>query len=193
MSILHDNPNAVRAPRNGDAPVEVPFSARLKSLLMFSAAVTLALVVHLLVSKKEPPLEADPYTIFLGTVLAIAVLTAPLQLFWGGLRKWRQNVHPILTASALMLCGWEIITTGLHLLPLPYFPGPGKVLQSLISDYKLLFDSTWHSLFLLLGGYSLGVIAGLISGLCNGWSQPVRYWGMPVLKIVGPIPATAWI
>src|SRR4051812_47537222 len=63
MSILHDNPNAVRAPRNGDAPVEVPFSARLKSLLMFSAAAPLALVVHLLFSKKKPPLEADPYTI----------------------------------------------------------------------------------------------------------------------------------
>jgi NitT/TauT family transport system permease protein len=37
------------------------------------------------------------------------------------------------------------------------------------------------------------VIAGLISGICIGWSTPVRYWGMPVLKIVGPIPATAWI
>src|SRR5205823_2550431 len=91
------------------------------------------------------------------------------------------------------LCLWEIITSGVRLLPLPYFPGPAKVLHSLITDRMLLFDSTWHSLLLLLSGYALGVIAGLITGLCIGWSPPVRYWGMPLLKVVGPIPATAWI
>jgi NitT/TauT family transport system permease protein len=109
------------------------------------------------------------------------------------LRRWRQNMHPILAATALLLCFWEIITSGLRLLPLPYFPSPAKVLQSLISDRALLFDSTWHSLILLISGYALGVVAGLISGICIGWSSPIRYWGMPVLKVVGPIPATAWI
>jgi NitT/TauT family transport system permease protein len=125
--------------------------------------------------------------------LGIAVITAPAQIFWPRLRQFRQNLHPILTAAALLLCLWEIITSGVRLLPLPYFPGPAKVLQSLISDRMLLFDSTWHSLILLLSGYTLGVIAGLITGLCIGWSSPVRYWGMPLLKVVGPIPATAWI
>jgi NitT/TauT family transport system permease protein len=121
-------------------------------------------------------------------------------------------MHPILTASALFLCLWEIITTGLQSLvmtyhgsgplrmilekitpPLPYFPGPEKVLQNLINDRGLLFESTWHSLILLLCGYALGVIIGFISGVSIGWSRTIRYWGMPVLKIVGPIPATAWI
>lgn len=102
-------------------------------------------------------------------------------------------MHPILAAVAFLLCLWEIITSGLRLLPLPYFPSPAKVLQSLISDRMLLFDSTWHSLILLISGYALGVFAGLISGICIGWSSPIRYWGMPVLKVVGPIPATAWI
>ena len=88
---------------------------------------------------------------------------------------------------------WELITSGLRLLPLPYFPSPGGVLQSMINDRALLFDSTWHSLVLLLGGYGLGVASGFITGVCIGWSKPVRYWGMPLLKVVGPIPATAWI
>src|SRR4029079_17326325 len=48
-------------------------------------------------------------------------------------------------------------------------------------------------LVLLLSGYTLGVIIGLISGVCIGWSGSVRYWGVPGLKCVGPIPATAWI
>jgi len=37
------------------------------------------------------------------------------------------------------------------------------------------------------------VVARLVTGVCIGWSAPARYWGMPLLKVVGPIPATAWI
>lgn len=160
---------------------------------MFASAVALALIVHLVVSKNEPAPETRFYTIFLCSVLAIAVVTAPGQIFWPGLRQLRQNLHPILTAAAVLLCLWEILTSGVRLLPLPYFPSPAKVLQSLISDRALLFDSTWHSLVLLLSGYALGVLAGLITGLSIGWSPPARYWGMPLLKVIGPIPATAWI
>src|SRR5207244_13127384 len=67
------------------------------------------------------------------------------------------------------------------------------VLRRMFNDLVLLLDSPWHSLVLLLSGYALGVIAGLISGICIGWSSAVRYCGMPILKVVGPIPATAWI
>jgi NitT/TauT family transport system permease protein len=174
-------------------PPPVSVGASLRTLCIFAAGVVLALVMHLIISKNEPPLETRIYTIFLSAVLGIALITAPAQIFWPRLRRWRQNLHPILTAAALLLCLWEIVTSGVRLLPLPYFPSPPKVLQSLISDRMLLFDSTWHSLTLLVSGYVLGVIAGLITGLCIGWSRPVRYWGMPLLKVVGPIPATAWI
>ena len=188
--------------RNGDEatavvspprPPPVSVAVSLRTLSIFAGSVALALLVHLIISKNEPPLETRFYTIFLASVLAIAVITAPAQILLPRLRRIRQNLHPILTAAALLLCLWEIVTSGVRLLPLPYFPGPAKVLHSLISDRLLLFDSTWHSLLLLLSGYALGVIAGLITGLCIGWSPPVRYWGMPLLKVVGPIPATAWI
>jgi sulfonate transport system permease protein len=188
--------------RNGDEatalisppkPPPVSVATSLLTLSIFASAVALTLIVHLIISRNEPPLETRFYSIFLGSVLAIAVITAPAQIVWPRLRRFRQNLHPILTAAALLLCLWEIITSGVRLLPLPYFPSPAKVLHSLITDRMLLFDSTWHSLLLLLSGYALGVIAGLITGLCIGWSPPVRYWGMPLLKVVGPIPATAWI
>ena len=78
---------------------------------------------------------------------------------------------PIFTGAILLIGIWDFVTTGLHLLPLPYFPGPAAVLRSLISDRGLLLDSTWHSLVLLLSGYTLGVIVGLVSGVCIGWSS----------------------
>ena len=97
--------------------------------------------------------------------------------FWPALRHWMRHIWPIFTAAILSLGVWDMITAGLDLLPLPYFPGPAAVLRSLISDRALLLDSTWHSLVLLLSGYTLGVIIGLVSGVCIGWSSSVRYWG----------------
>ena len=166
---------------------------RWRTLLALPAATAIALVVHLLISKNEPPIEARSYTIFLSLILGAAVLAVIIHPLWTGLRKWMRNMCPILAVALLLLCFWEIITSDLRLLPLPYFPSPAGVLQSLVNDRALLFDSTWHSLILLLSGYAMGVVAGLISGICIGWSSPARYWGMPVLKVVGPIPATAWI
>jgi NitT/TauT family transport system permease protein len=166
---------------------------RWRTWLPVPVANLICLVVHWLVSKTEPAAETRSYFVFLWNFLAVALLLAIAQLWFPALRRRMREAGPIFAAALLMLCAWELITTGFRLLPLPYFPSPASVFQSLINDRALLFDSTWHSLVLLLGGYALGVIAGLISGICIGWSTPVRYWGMPVLKIVGPIPATAWI
>jgi NitT/TauT family transport system permease protein len=149
--------------------------------------------VHWLVSGKAPPLETHSYMLLFWEILGVSILLAIVQHFWPALRPWMRHMWPIFTAVILAIGVWDVITAGLHLLPLPYFPGPAVVLRSLISDRALLLDSTWHSLVLLLSGYTLGVIVGLVSGVYIGWSSSVRYWGMPLLKVVGPIPATAWI
>ncbi len=167
------------------------FSTR--ALLAVPAAAGIAFAIHLFVSKNDLPAERSTYTIFLGVFFAIAVLLAITQCWWPSLRARMGRMRPIFTVGVLLLATWEIITSGLHLLPLPYFPSPAAVLLSIINDRALLFDSTWHSLVLLLSGYGLGVVAGFITGVCIGWSAPARYWGMPLLKVVGPIPATAWI
>jgi NitT/TauT family transport system permease protein len=104
-----------------------------------------------------------------------------------------QHMWPIIAAAVVLLAIWETITSGLRWLPMPYFPSPAGVLRSLIDDRELLFDSTWHSLLLLLSGYAVGVAVALVTGVCIGWFAAARYWGMPLLKIIGPIPATAWI
>jgi NitT/TauT family transport system permease protein len=147
----------------------------------------------MLIAKQEAPLEAHSFRLLFAEVIGVSIVLALLRRFSPRLRRWMANMWPIFTAAILMLCVWDVITLGLRILPLPYFPGPAAVLRSLINDRVMLLDSTWHSLALLLSGYSLGVIAGLISGVCIGWSNPIRYWGMPILKVVGPIPATAWI
>jgi NitT/TauT family transport system permease protein len=169
------------------------FKPRVGRLLAVPCAALIALVVHRFLSKNEPSVDPQFYSVFLGLVLGVFVLGAVAQAFWSGLRRWMTHMCPIFAAAVVLLCLWEVITSGFRLLPLPYFPSPAGVMQSLVADRAMLFDSTWHSLLLLLGGYAIGVVIALITGICIGWYPYARYWGMPLLKVVGPIPATAWV
>ena len=182
--------------RSLNAPEErLPFAAKTPWQTLFAVplAAAIALGIHWFAAKKEPPDETRLYSYFLSGLLVAGIVAATLQPVWSGLRAWIRTVCPLVAVAVLCLTGWELATAGLRLLPLPYFPSPASVLQSLVNDRAVLFDSTWHSLILLLSGYTLGVAVGLFSGICIGWFPEARYWGMPVLKIVGPIPATAWI
>jgi NitT/TauT family transport system permease protein len=163
------------------------------TLLAIPLAALVAMAVHRCVSRQEPARDTRSYWFLLGATLAASVALSMTQRFWLGLRQWMRDMSPIIAAAVVFLTLWELITSGFRLLPLPYFPSPAGVLQSLIDDRGILFDSTWHSLILLLGGYTVGVVIALITGVCIGWFAHARYWGMPVLKVIGPIPATAWI
>jgi NitT/TauT family transport system permease protein len=145
------------------------------------------------VGANEPAVNPRSYTFFLAGVLGISLAAGALQAFWPALRNWVTQNYPLFAGGILALTLWQFITSGVRLLPLPYFPSPAAVLQSLLFDWKTLVESTWHSLWLLLSGYALGVIVALVTGVCIGWYPMARYWGMPLLKIIGPIPATAWV
>ncbi|HEY4255587.1 MAG TPA: ABC transporter permease subunit [Candidatus Udaeobacter sp.] len=178
--------DAVAPTRHGST-----LSWRVQWAVPFAALVDLA--IHLLFSKRAPAVETHSYKLLIYEIIGVSIVLNIAQRFWMPLRSWMRHMCPIFTAAILLLGLWDVVTLGFQLLPLPYFPGPAAVLRSLISDRALLLDSTWHSLALLLSGYTVGLLVGLISGICIGWSVPVRYWGMPLLKVVGPIPATAWI
>jgi NitT/TauT family transport system permease protein len=164
-----------------------------RAFIALPVAAAVALAIHLGLPNNELPPDARLYSFFLGGVLGAAIVAVVIQAFWRPLRNWLREMGPIFAAAVLGLGAWELITAVFHWLPLPYFPAPAAVLQSLVSDRALLFDSTWHSLLLLLSGYALGAAVALVTGICIGWSARARYWGMPLLKVIGPIPATAWI
>ncbi len=164
-----------------------------RQTLALPLAAAAALALHLGVAADEPAGETRTYSLLLGGLAVAGTLLFAWQFRSEAVRRWLCGKGPVLAAGIVLLAILELVTTGFRLLPLPYFPSPARVLQSMVDDRAMLWTSTWHSLFLLLGGYSLGVLSGLVSGVCIGWFERARYWGMPVLKIVGPIPATAWI
>ncbi|MHA3771642.1 ABC transporter permease [Verrucomicrobiota bacterium sgz303538] len=194
--LIEATPRTQPAARNV-LPAEQPLSHRSKlplhTLLAVPVATVLAFVVHLIVSQNDMELERWYYSTFLGGIFVASVVALLVQPLWPRLRTWVVEMSPILAATIILLAGWETITSGLRWLPMPYFPSPAAVLLNLIDDRAIVADSTWHSLQLLLGGYAIGVLVGVTTGVCIGWFAPARYWGMPILKVVGPIPATAWI
>ena len=166
---------------------------RPQTLLVVPVAAAIGLAVHFFGPRAGVIATTHYYPILLGIVLALGLIGAVAQVFSPALRNWMVRMCPILGMAVFAMAIWQLLTTCLGLLPMPYFPGPEGVMAALAGDRALLFDSTWHSLILLLGGYAIGTVLALITGVTIGWFPHARYWGMPILKIVGPIPATAWI
>jgi NitT/TauT family transport system permease protein len=76
---------------------------------------------------------------------------------------------------------------------LPFFPPPQAILEVYTDDLPKLLDSVLASVKLQLGGYVIGATVGFLTGVSIGWSQKIGYWVHPVLRFIGPLPATAWL
>jgi NitT/TauT family transport system permease protein len=125
----------------------------------------------------------------LGGVLAVATF---VDLRFACLPHMKR-LAPWMLALALLLGAWEMVTAKLGLLPMPFFPPPQALLEVVIDDRVRLAEGVLASLRLLAGGYFLGAALGFAVGMAMGWSRVVGYWIHPILRLVGPLPATAWL
>lgn len=159
------------------------------------AAMT-AWAVHAFVPARQFVPTLVLYPRLLLAIAAVAIVALVLQAVWKPARPWVRHHAPLIAAAVGVLIVWDLVTWKFDLLPKLYFPGPSAVLQAIVDNWYGrggLMMCVVQSLLLLFCGYSTGVITGVICGVIIGWSKAARYWGMPLVKIVGPIPATAWI
>ncbi|WP_247386734.1 MULTISPECIES: ABC transporter permease subunit [unclassified Bradyrhizobium] len=125
----------------------------------------------------------------LGTVLVFTTLAD----LWFACLPRVQRLAPWMLALAMLFGAWETVTAKLGLLPMPFFPPPQALLEVIVDDRVRLAEGVLASLRLLAGGYFLGAVLGFVMGVAMGWSRAVGYWIHPVLRLVGPLPATAWL
>lgn len=111
----------------------------------------------------------------------------------GPVVAWSRPFGPRLVALALVLVLWEAATAKFALLPRPFFPTPQGILDVYFEDWPKLGESLLHSVRLLAVGYLLGALAGFVAGIAIGWWRVVGYWLHPILRLIGPMPATAWL
>jgi sulfonate transport system permease protein len=100
---------------------------------------------------------------------------------------------PWLAVLGLVLTLWEVATAKFAWLPLPFFPPPQAIIEVYTDDLPKLLTSVIASVKLQLGGYLIGATLGFITGVAIGWSSRIGYWVHPVLRFIGPLPATAWL
>ncbi|MCA1324106.1 ABC transporter permease [Herbaspirillum sp. alder98] len=124
----------------------------------------------------------------------VAVLLAALAL--GG-RRAGALLHLLrpagqwLLALPLLLGLWEVLTAKLGVLPAPFFAPPQSLIEVYGEDWPRLGLSTAHSLRLLVHGFASGATVGFLVGVWIGWSRVAGYWVHPVLRFLGPVPASA--
>jgi NitT/TauT family transport system permease protein len=100
---------------------------------------------------------------------------------------------PWLIALGVIFSVWEVTTAKTGWLPKPFFSPPQGLLHAYVVDHARLMYCVLFSLRLWAYGFGSGVVVGFFAGVALGWSRRFAYWGMPLLKLIGPVPATAWI
>jgi NitT/TauT family transport system permease protein len=96
-------------------------------------------------------------------------------------------------AIGIWLALWELTTAKSGWLPKPFFSPPHGLLNVYVTDGQRLLICVAYTLRLWSLGFLAGITVGYAVGVALGWSKTFSYWGMPFLKLIGPVPATAWI
>lgn len=100
---------------------------------------------------------------------------------------------PWAIALGIWFALWELITAKLGWMPKPFFSPPHGLLHVYIVDWERILICIAYTARLWSIGFFSGIAVGFVIGVCLGWSKSFSYWGMPVLKLIGPVPASAWI
>lgn len=138
------------------------------------------------------------YLYFLGFFILLysAFLMAGLAGLAGHRKKRFQFMRykaPLYSVLFLLLALYDYLTLKTGSLKYPFFPWVNDILNIMIGDRVYLLESAMCTLKLLFCGYFSGAVIGLITGITCGYSERVRYWVDPVIKILGPIPTSTWI
>ena len=104
---------------------------------------------------------------------------------------WLRPAGPWLIALPAALALWEVLTAKLGVLPPPFFAPPQSLLEVYLDDTDRLLTSVLHSLRLLVSGIAIGSVVGFVLGVWIGWSRIAGYWVHPLLRFLGPVPASA--
>lgn len=162
-------------------------------------AYIVALLEYICIKNKYQNDFPHRYIIFLSIILAIYFVLLMKSIFI--YKKIDDNSEflkiknksPWLIVIFLLLAIFDYLTLKTGILMYPFIPWVNDIINIIIEDYKNLGISTLYSLRLLFLGYIIGVFTGLITGIFCGYSNRVRYWINPILKILGPIPTATWI
>ncbi len=164
-------------------------------LFLTSLSVLLALVLHIAVpdSPKYTQKGFPYFTITLTVLLVITLFAAVLSLFKKSFGEKYAHKSWFFAAAILLVNILNLVTLKFMLIPAIYFPSPDRILKVFVEEWAFLLKCLGYSGRLLGTGYIIGALVGLATGIMVGWSKRWSYWVSPLIRLIGPIPSTAWI
>ncbi|NGO64952.1 ABC transporter permease subunit [Rhizobium daejeonense] len=127
----------------------------------------------------------------IGAAIFLALSFAVPRLGEGA--KTLVHYGPWFIAIGVWFTAWELLTAKLGWLPKPFFSPPQGLLHVYVTDWERLLVCVAYTARLWGLGFFSGIVVGFAAGVALGWSKRFAYWGMPILKLIGPVPASAWI
>lgn len=141
----------------------------------------------------HPHVEKHYYNVLLLILFGISVLLFVISFFQRRLRESLAYKGPFFLGAGVLVGVLNLITAKLALLPVIFFPTYDNILAVFVEQCPLLLKCIGFSFRLLILGVFWGTLAGFATGIFLGFSQKVYYWINPYIKLIGPIPSTAWI
>lgn len=100
---------------------------------------------------------------------------------------------PLNCLIGIVLIVTDLITAKYSLFAPPFFVSFAQIINQMVSDHHLLLLSTLSSLGLWTVSFIVGALVGIAIGLFIGRYRNFNYWTFPFLKVIGIIPAAAWM
>jgi NitT/TauT family transport system permease protein len=128
-----------------------------------------------------------------GALAVLLIVSGVLRAAGSSAFSRLKRATPWLLALGLVFSVWEAGSAKFGWLPQPFFPPPHAILEVFADDWRKLIQSIVASVKLEFLGFALGAACGFAIGVRLGRSRLFGYWVHPVLRLIGPLPAIAWL
>ena len=143
-------------------------------------------------SKQVVP-EHPYFTWFLIAATAVFVVFLLVSLFLSNSRLYLEKSGPFYFAAFAFITLLNVLVSKLAVFPAFLFPSFDRIFSVFFEKPAFLLKCVGSSFKLLAFGLLFGISLGFLTGVGLGFSKRFGYWANPIIKIIGPIPATAWI
>lgn len=163
------------------------------ALPILSIIATLILAIAIPDSSLHPKTSHPYFICFISTLLALYVMSLIIGIVKKDILSKIAYKAPFIAGIVLFLNILNMITVKFVFLPTLYFPSLDRVFGALVEEKAFLAKCVFYSAKILVIGTVLGAFIGIFTGIGIGFSERLNYWLMPIIRILGPIPSTAWI
>ncbi len=156
------------------------------------ATIAFLLQISLPTSAAYTQAELPYYTYF---TIVTMVITAVCASYYLATKRNQTFLYQgyFLGTAFLALALYNLATIKFSWLKILFFPSPERILSVFVNDGRFILECVAHSSALLGLGLLFGVTTGLLTGILIGWNKNWSYWLDPIVKVLGPIPSTAFV